>query len=100
MNFREEEWEQKDDEEKAKLGEDWPTQDRIARDSKIANKGKLWPLKGKCLFEAKRKFAEEKEGKHDLSTAAKRKSAYLEEATNLACRLIGPDRNNQIRGDR
>ena len=61
LSFREEEWEQKGDEEKAKLGEDWPTQDRIARDRKIANKGQLCPLKGKCLFEAKRKLAEERE---------------------------------------
>ena len=90
----------KGDEEKAKLGEDWPTQDRIARDKKIANRCKLWLLKGKSLLEAKRKLAGEKEGKYDLTTAANRKRAYLEEATNLACRLIGPDRNTQIRGDR
>ena len=45
--FREEEWEQKSAEEKAELGQDWPSLPRIEKDQKKAAKGELWVSKGR-----------------------------------------------------
>ena len=53
LRCREDEWEQKSAEEKAELGQDWPSLLRIEIDKKKANKGPLWANKGAHLIDAK-----------------------------------------------
>ena len=61
LQKRQQEWESRSEEQRAKVGPDYATEVRVIRDMKRVNKGKIWNETASQLIEATRQIKQERD---------------------------------------